>query len=372
MEVRSTTASLRSWHAATWLIWAVAAATSVQLAPSPVYVAVVVGIAALVVGSYGLGGALARAFPLLVGIAVVFGLVRVLLTAATTRGVGTVLFTTPAMTLPRILGGFTVGGPVELEVILRVSAEAFAVVGLVAAFGAFNAVVSHYELVQTVPRAFYELGLVVVVALAFVPATLESIQATREADRARTGGRAVRRGRLLRQVVPVIERGMERAISLAESMDSRGFGRELAGHREQSAAWCGLGALALLGGSFVALVARAATTAAGLATGGAVLLAAAVVLASRASGRPRYRARRMGVADWTVAGISLLAPATLGLVGLAGDSSLTWVANPLQWPAVHIAPLVALSALLAPLVLRPPERRSVSAPAVVRVEIGVS
>jgi len=47
----------------------------------------------------------------------------------------------------------------------------------------------------------------------------------RDADRARTGGKVMRRGRLLRQVVPVLELGLERAVTLAESMDSRAFAR---------------------------------------------------------------------------------------------------------------------------------------------------
>ena len=370
MEVSHTAATPRSWHAATWLIWAVAAAVSVQLAPSPVYVAIVIGISAVVAASHGLGGALGRAFPVIVGLAAGFGLVRVVLAAATAHLGGTVLFTTPSIDLPRLLGGFTLGGSVELEVVLQASAEAFAIVGLVAAFGAFNAVVSHHELVQTVPRAFYELGLVVIVALAFVPATLESIQSTREADRARTGGRVVRRGRLLRQIVPVLERGMERAISLAESMDARGFGRELSGPAERRSAWLGLGGLVLLGGSFVALVARAGAVAALLGLAGAGALLAAVLAASRASGRPRYRPRHMLAADWAVAGISLLAPIGLGLLGLAGDGSLVWSASPLRWPAVHVVPLLALGALTAPLVVVPPLRRTIATHA--RPEVKVS
>jgi len=114
-------------------------------------------------------------------------------------------------------------------------------VAIMAVFGAFNAVVSHHELVQAAPRAFHEVGLIVVVALAFVPSTIESVRAVREADRARTGGRAVRRGRLVRQVVPVLERGLEKALALAESMDSRARGRAAGGRRRAAACagWAG-------------------------------------------------------------------------------------------------------------------------------------
>ncbi len=228
-----------------WLVWALAAATCVQLAPSPVYVALVIGIASVAVSIHARPGPYARAFPLLLAVGAFFAVVRMVLTVVTTHGVGDVLFTTPHFGLPQLLGGFTVGGTVELQVMLQSLAEGFAIVGVMGVFGAFNSVVSHSELVESTPRAFFELGLVIVVGLAFVPSTLAAIHDVREADRARTGGRVVRRGRLLRQVVPVLELGLERAVTLAESMDSRGFaararaprpGRRLVGRSCRAAA----------------------------------------------------------------------------------------------------------------------------------------
>ena len=69
------------FHALAWLIWALAAAISLQLAPSPLYVAVVIGIAALVVQVHGSDGPFARAFPVLLTLGVVFMVIRVALTA---------------------------------------------------------------------------------------------------------------------------------------------------------------------------------------------------------------------------------------------------------------------------------------------------
>ena len=197
-----------------------------------------------------------------------FAVVRMLLTVATTHGVGDVLFTTPHFGLPQLLGGFTVGGTVELRIMLQSLAEGFAIVGVMGVFGAFNSVVSHSELVQSTPRAFYEVGLVVVVGLAFVPATLSAIHDVREADRARTGGRVVRRGRLLRQIVPVLELGLERAVTLAESMDARGFARAGSSPRDRIAGWCGVASLLALGGAFVALIGESDAVASVLGLGG--------------------------------------------------------------------------------------------------------
>jgi energy-coupling factor transport system permease protein len=343
-----------TWHAGVWLVWALAAAACIQLAPNPVYVALVIGIASLAVSIHARPGPYARAFPILLAVGVLFAVVRTVLTVATTHGVGDVLFTTPHFGLPQLLGGFTVGGSVELPIILQSLAEGFAIVGVMGVFGAFNAVVSHSELVQSTPRAFYEVGLVVVVALAFVPSTLSSIADVRDADRARTGGRIVRRGRLVRQIVPVLELGLERAITLAESMDARGFARAGASPRDRAAGWWGVASLLMLGGSFIALIGQSDTVASILGLGGAVGLGAAILLASSGTRRARYRPRRMSAVDWCLAASTLLAPVAMATCSLVGDSSLVWFANPLTWPALHIAPALALLPLLAPVMIRPP------------------
>ena len=344
----------RSWHAGVWLLWALAAAACAQLATSPVYVALVIGIASMVVSIHAHPGPYARAFPMLLAVGVLFAVVRMVLTVATTHGVGDVLFTTPHFGLPRLLGGFTVGGTVELPVMLQSLSEGFAIVGVMGVFGAFNSVVSHSELVESTPRAFFEIGLVVVVGLAFVPSTLTAIQQVREADRARTGGRPIRKGRLLRQIVPVLELGLERAVTLAESMDSRGFARLGASARDRVAGWWGAASLLMLAGAFVALVGQAETVATVLALAGAAGLGAAIVLASSGSRRVRYRPRRMRRRDWTIGLVALLAPLAMATVSVVGDSSLVWYASPLAWPALHLLPALALAPLVVP-ALVPPE-----------------
>src|SRR5690242_8149853 len=109
----------RTWHAGVWLVWALAAAACIQLAPNPVYVALVIGIASVVVSIHSQPGPYAKAFPLLLAVGAFFAVVRMLLTVATTHGVGDILFTTPHFGLPQLLGGFTVGGTVELQIMLQ-------------------------------------------------------------------------------------------------------------------------------------------------------------------------------------------------------------------------------------------------------------
>lgn len=342
--------------AVVWLLWALAAAASVQLAPNPLYVALVVAVSALVVEAHAIDGPLTGAFRVLVLAGVAFALLRLVLTVATTHAGTDVLFRLPEATLPTILGGFSVGGTVEGPVVARAAAEGWAIVGILAAFGAFNAVVSHYELVHAAPRAFYEVGLAVTVALAFVPSTVAAVGAVREADRARTGGRVVRRGRLLRQVVPVLETGMDRAVGLAESMDSRGFGHRSATGADAAAGWLSLAALLSLGGCFVALVARADVVATALAVAGIAGVLGAIVVASRSTGRIRYRRRRLRPVEWSIAGAAWLAPIALIVLSTTGDDSLVWPGPSLALPGLNLVAVVALAALAVPVVV--PRRAS--------------
>lgn len=334
-------------HAATWAWWALAGLVTVQLAPNPAYVAIVVAVAALVVETHAREGPLGRAFPVLVAAGVVFALLRVVLTALTFHGDGAVLVHLPAVTLPRILGGFTVGGPIVAEVVLRAAAEGLVIVGVVAVFGAFNAVVSHHQLVRSAPRAFHEFGLVVTVGLAFVPATVAAVRSTRESELARTGGRVVRRGRVLRMVVPVLESGMERAMELAASMDARGFAHGGASTAERRGGWLALGGLLALAGSFAALVGRARIVALVLGVVGAAVVAGAVAVVSRASRRPRYRPRRPGRRDAVIAAVVTLAPVGVAALALAGDATLRWTVGS-GWPTVDPLVVLALLALVAP------------------------
>jgi energy-coupling factor transport system permease protein len=339
-------------HSLTWLLWAVAVAASIQLAPNPLYVALAIAIVGLVTESHRHDSHIAKALPVLLAVGVTFSLLRVVLVLLTTHLGSDAFVTLPEATLPRLLGGFTVGGALEWAVLWQALAEGFVVIGVMAAFGGFNALASHHELVQRLPRAFHEAGVVLTVALAFVPSTLLAVGQVREADRARTGGRRVRRGRLVRLVIPVLESGLERSVHLAESMDARGFGRSRSGPRHAAAGWAGLVGLLGLCAAMVALVGRESAVALGCLLAGAGALVAALLLAGADERVARYRVRALERLDVLVIGVVVAAPLALALCSAAGDDSLHWeVGLSPTVPAFHPVPALCFLLLAAPAVL---------------------
>lgn len=344
-----------SWHGLAWLGWAIAAVAAVQLASSPLYLGLVVAVSAVVVAVWARDGARAKMFAILMTWTAVFGATRVVLSALTVHGDDHVILTTPSFQVPRILGGFTVGGPVDAGTLALAGSQALAIVAIVAVFAAFNAVSPHRDLVEALPRSFFEIGVALAVALGFVPSLTKAISDARQADLARTGGRAVRRRRIPRILMPVLETGLERAILLSESMDSRGFARRKATRRDIIAAWIAAGALACIGGALVALVARSRPTAVVMVAAGLAALVLAVWIS--AAGAPaRYRPRTMGTSDFCMIVVAWIAPAGVWTAAVFGDSSLAWPAERLSWPVMSPLALAGLLALLAPVVMRPDPR----------------
>ena len=158
----------------------------------------------------------------------------------------TVLFTLPA-------GWPLVGGPITAEALLYGLISGLALLTLLSAFLAFNQIVPVSDLVRLTPRAFHDLGVVVLIAVTYVPETTQHLRRIQEAQ-------AVRGYRLrgLRDwqplVIPLLVGGLEKAMGLAEAMVARGYGAT-AGRQQTNLVRGGLvlGLLLALAGWGVAL-----------------------------------------------------------------------------------------------------------------------
>ena len=116
-----------------------------------------------------------------------------------------------------------VGGAITLEALLYGLANGASLFALLLVFATFNLVINHHRLLRWIPAGLFQTGLIISIALTFVPQMVSSLRDIREAQRVR--GHKVRgiRG-LVPLFVPLVTTGLERSLALAESMEARGFG----------------------------------------------------------------------------------------------------------------------------------------------------
>lgn len=184
-------------HPAAWITWATCAGIVAFTTTDPFYLALVIAVAWFVYAACRVPGPTARSF-------------RVFLIAGLL-----------AMTIRTLLVFF---GTIDAGNVAFAASEGLRLATILVVFGTFNAVTDPFGVVRLAPRRFHEPALAAALALAIAPRTIASVQRVREAQALR--GIATTRLRSLPALaVPVLETGMEDAVTLAESMDARGHGR---------------------------------------------------------------------------------------------------------------------------------------------------
>jgi energy-coupling factor transport system permease protein len=225
---------------------------------------------------------------------------------------------------------------------------------VLAAFGVFNARADLSGLLRIVPAAFRDVGLVVSIAVAFVPGVLRTVGDVRDAQRLR-GERGLRR-LAPTLVVPVLGMSLERALLLAESMDVRGYGRGGTSRSSRIFMWAGL-ALVLI--SVATWIAGEGMLSIGAAVSGGASIVAGFRAASIASGTSRLAGRAVAPFDIAVivaCGVAILATLAAGADGFYDPYPV--IAWPrFAWTTAAVTLLFAMPALSA----APPVSREVPA-----------
>jgi energy-coupling factor transporter transmembrane protein EcfT len=133
---------------------------------------------------------------------------------------GNTLFTVPRVDLPSWLPGVRIGGAVTLERLSSSVQEGLIIASVIALFGAANSVTSPRKLLRTLPTSLYQVGVALTIATTVLPQLVSSISRIRSAQFLRNGKRV----RISSIALPLLEESLNRAIHLAQSMESRGYG----------------------------------------------------------------------------------------------------------------------------------------------------
>jgi len=278
------------FDARVWLLWALTTLVAASSTRNPLYVVVLLLTTTVVGGTCATAGS--RRAPLS---PIRFAMIAVPLSAIfnglTVHFGDTVLFHLPDW-IPLL------GGAITLEALTFGALNGLTLTVIFDAFSVFNQATPVRDIIKLTPRAFHEGGVVLSIALTFIPQTTRSLRRIREAQAVR--GHRVRGIRdWLPIVVPLLVSGLERAMGLAEAMVARGYGAVV--DEGQSLRTQGLliaGLLALLAGWLTYLFSAVWRVAAlALIIGGAATIGLAIWLTGRAVKHTVYRARRWTYGD---------------------------------------------------------------------------
>ncbi|MGC8839592.1 MAG: energy-coupling factor transporter transmembrane component T [Anaerolineae bacterium] len=243
-----------------------------------------------------------------------------------------------------------VGGPITLEALLYGLASGASLFAVLLVFATFNTVVDMHRLLRWVPAGLAGAGLVVSIAITFVPQLLTAWQEIRDAQRVR-GHRVQGLRALVPLVVPLLTMALERSLILAESMEARGFG----GTALPISGWArgAISALTLLGLALAlgGLTLQALHLDAGpwgwfAVAAGLGMALGAVVWQGKASHRSRYARERWGPADTWVAAASALSLAIFVVRRLTLPAAFLYYPYPPYTPWPTFDPLAGLGAVL--------------------------
>ena len=351
----------RLLHPVAWWAWALCLAAAASRTTNPLLLALVIVVAGYVVSARREVGApsVFKTF-LLIGLFVI-GL-RIVAELTLGGGVGgrTVLVVLPELRLPEPLERMSIGGSVTLEALLAAAYDGARLAAVLCCVGAANSLASPRRLLRHVPATLYEVGTAVVVALTYAPQLVVDARRVRTARRLRgqpgTGLREL--GRI---AVPVLEGALDRALELAASMESRGYGRSVRRQgrgRNTALTFVGLGGVVA---GVYGLLDAGSPPLLGLpllALGGAAS-AAALWTGARRDPRSRYRPDPWALPEWAVLGCGVTAVVVVVACAQAGVAGLVPVTSPARFPQLPWqAALGVLVALLAAVVAPEPPLRA--------------
>ncbi|MEA2515548.1 MAG: energy-coupling factor transport system permease protein [Thermomicrobiales bacterium] len=280
----------------------------------------------------------------IVRLAAVFAAVGVLFNVLTVRTGDRVLAEVPE-SVPIL------AGPVTLNALVFGILSGLALLILVLVGTTVGALLDWPAALRLLPERLTTVAVAGSVAFAFIPQTAVAFREIREAQAAR--GHRFRGARdLIPLLVPLLTGGLERAVTLAEALESRAFGAPVTTHPTHGRAWSlatagGLAAMALAG--YLLAVGRVTGAGLALATAGIALLVATRRGTSHGPSRSRFRSPVWSRADTlTLGGAVVAGLATLAAVAL-DPASLRYEPYPdLLAPHVNLALILAQTALLAP------------------------
>ncbi|MCC6269838.1 MAG: energy-coupling factor transporter transmembrane protein EcfT [Microbacteriaceae bacterium] len=348
-------------HPVSWWLWALGVAVATTRSPGIASTVILIIALVVVVALCHAGSAFSRAFPAYLALAGGVVVIRVAFYVLVGIKSGAdVLIPLPRVPLPEWAAGIALLGPITGSGLLAAVSAGLALAALLLCFGAAVALTNPQRTLRSLPASLHLLGTPAVIAMTVAPQLVESWQRVRRAQALR--GRVLRgRQAAAATTLPVLQDALERSITLAASMDSRGYARA---HRGSSRLVLALLLTALIG---AALGTYALLDGAGprwstvpqlpvsllavplFVVGGAAAVIASII-ASRRVSTTRYRPDAWGLRESVIAACGI-AIVTLALAAGALAPGVLAPRNVVGWSITFV--VCGIIALLPATIGRP-------------------
>jgi len=347
----------RNLHPGAWWGWAIGCAVVASRTTNPLLLGLVIAICCLTVLLRRGSAPWSMAFRLYVLLAVFIVALRLVFRVVFSADGPTVIINLPVIALPGALGSVHLFGPVSAEALIMTGTSAMQLAAMVIAIGAANALANPKRLLAAVPGALYTWGTVTVIAISVFPQLAESVVRVRRTQQLR--GKSGKGAHLIRQVaLPVLADGLDRSLTLAGAMDSRGYGRSALVPTTTRNATSGLlmaSTLAICVGVYGLLDTGRTPMWMGapIILVGLVFGLAGLRLAGRRVTRTRYRPDKMAAAEWLTLGSAVAACVGIMTVAAFQPQIARPFMQPLAWPPVSLGAIGVVLVLILPAFLTP-------------------
>ena len=224
-----------------------------------------------------------------------------------------VVFRLPELSLDLGFGpNILLFGDIGLLAISSGATDGLRLAAIILSVGMASSLANPRRLLKSTPSALYEIASAFSIAINLAPQLISSIVRVRRARMLR--GRSSRLGTFSSTIIPVLEDAIESSLSLAASMDARGFGRrgQIPPKRLNLARTSSLAAaMGIAIGGFLLLVGTNQLVALGVLGVSLAFGALSIRIYSSSRVRTRYKPENFGFSDYVVFSISI------GLVLLA-------------------------------------------------------
>ncbi len=341
----------RSVHPWAWWVWAIGGAIAASMTTNPLLLTLITFAMITVIFLKRSDAPWARAVWIYFVMAAMILAIRMFFRVFFGGGIdGTVLFTLPEIPLPEWAAGIRIGGAVTLEGVLYTLYDSMRISTLIICIGAAVCLANPKKALKNVPAAFAEISTAIVIALSVAPQVVESIQRVRKARRLRGGVQKGVRG-VVSIMVPVLEDSVERSLSLAAGMESRGYGATKDDTRVSRFTFLIMvfGMMCFLVGVFLILAASdALKTALVFFITGLTLTVIGLRSSSKRLQVTHYRPDPWGLLEYAVSLCGLLAVGIAVWQSQVAPYSMNLPFSPPRWPDLSMPLILIAVVLVAP------------------------